>query len=448
MSSVTLESKTMRNPGRVAWGVMLISFAIFCVLCIFSTISTYAFFFQSAIPMTVSAQPSRGTLGVIGSDLNRQLVDTPRSISNGNTVSPADPLSQGVLNFRDQYRDNMLIVMVTMFGDSSVATLRQSARPRFEWGNVSYQVSLVGVRGTLDVVIADVGRDVAVDLVTAQGTRVKLRNSGRYTIESNDAGTRVHNHRGEAVMIPEQSEVGYAVAEAAASYLGEGMQELVSLPTPLNLIDNGTFDAVLVSDDGESLPLDWACRPGVLNAPSSKFFGALQDGRSIIQFVRGDGATSNGETTCLQGLPRGQVWRDVSNYDYLAIRSTFYIAHQSLSACGVRASECPLMIRIEYQTASGEARELIYGFYAYFDPTRTDPTQCDTCNQPHILVKMQSWYTFQTENIFDVLPAELRPTAVTSVRFYASGHEYDLRVAELSLLAMDQTPNEAAEAGS
>jgi hypothetical protein len=179
----------------------------------------------------------------------------------------------------------------------------------------------------------------------------------------------------------------------------------------------------------------------VLNAPSSKFFGARQDGRSIIDFVRGEGATTNGETTCLQGRPSGEAWRDVQQYDYLALRATFYIAHQSLSACGFRGSECPLMLRVEYVTDSGEQRELIYGFYAYFDPQSPWPKQCDTCSQPHILVKMQSWYTFQTDNILAILPQEDHPAAITSLRFYASGHEYDLRVAEISLLAQETTLN-------
>jgi hypothetical protein len=442
--NIAVEEPQVRNPSRAAWGVLLISFAIFCALCVLSTVSTYAFFFQSTLPMTTVAQPSRGAIGVIGADLNRQLVDNPRQISLGNTVSPADPLSQGLVSFRDPHSDNMLIAMVTLFGDSSAATVRQSARPRFEWSNSGYRIDLIGARGTLDVVIASALRDIIVDVQTAQGGRVKLRNEGRYTLEITDNTLRVTNHRGEAVLIPGQQEVGYAVAAGTSSALESGQNQPRAVALPVNLIENASFDQVLQNEGSDPLPLNWACRPGVLNAPSSRFFGARQDGRAIIDFVRGDGATTNGETTCLQGRPSGEAWRDLTAYDYLALRATFYIAHQSLSACGFRGSECPLMLRVEYLTESGDSgelvsRELIYGFYAYFDPQSPWPKQCDTCSQPHILVKMQSWYTFQTENILAILPEDEHPVAITSLRFYASGHEYDVRVAEVSLLAQQST---------
>lgn len=425
----------MRNPERAAWGVMLIAFAIFCTACILSTVSVYSFFFQSTVPMNVIAQPSRGAIGVVGTDFTRQLVDTVRQLTNG-TVSPADNLSQGVVVFRDQYRDNLVIAMMTLHGDRSSVNIVASQRPRFDWGNASYEIDLTDVRGRVDVVVSpDVGRGVDVNLLTQQGARLLLNSPGRYSIEAGEQTVVVSNNSGQLILIPEKQDVGYVVSAGATVRIIEDEAQPVTLPSLVNLVSNSDFASVLQTEGAASIPLNWACRPGVLNQPSSTFVSDTQDGRAIIRFLRGDGATTNGETVCQQGQPSGEVWRDVSGYDYLALRTTFYVAHQSLSLCGVRGSECPLMVRIEYLTAAGEVRELIYGFYAYFDPMSPWPARCDTCTQPHTLVKMQSWYTYETENIFAILPEEERPVAISSIRFYASGHEYDLRVAEMSLVA-------------
>ncbi len=426
----------MRNPERAAWGVILIAFAIFCTVCILSTVSVYVFFFQSTVPMNVVAQPSRGAIGVVGTDFTRQLVDTMRQLSTGNAVSPADNLSQAVMMFRDQYRDNRVIAMATLHGDRSSVSLVTSQRPRFDWGSASYQIELSDVRGRVDFVVSpDVGRGVDIRLRTQQGARLLLAASGRYAIESGEQTVVVSNDNGQLIVIPENQDIGYVVAAGATVRIMEGEAQPITQPAPVNLVENSHFESVLQTEGAASIPLNWACRPGVLNQPSSTFVSGIQDGRTMIRFLRGDGATTNGETVCQQGQPSGQVWRDVSGYSYLALRTSFYIAHQSLSLCGVRGSECPLMVRIEYLTADGDIRELIYGFYAYFDPMSNWPSRCDTCMQPHTFVKMQSWYTYETENIFAILPQEERPVAISSIRFYASGHEYDLRVAEMSLLA-------------
>lgn len=427
------ETPLMKNPERAAWGVLLVSFAVSCLMCMLSTIAVYIFLFQSTVPMVASAQPSRGVIGVTTTDLSRQLVDFSRSLSPGNTTNPADPSSQGVVAIRDPHNDNQLVVMLSLQGDSSSVALRRAERPRFEWGNAHYQVEFTGVRGDIDILIADnISREIAVDLVTVQGVRIKLRNGGRYALLATDSAVSLINHNGEAVLIPATQDIGWAVGQGNGIRIENNATEPAPLEPFINLLDNPLFEQVGGTD---LIPLNWACRPGVLNAPSSRFMTGHQDGHAMIQFVRGDGAQTNGETSCQQGLQRGEAWRDVSGYDYLAIRTTFFIGHQSLSTCGERASECPLMIRLGYITANGEPRELIYGFYGYLDGSREYPTQCDTCIQPHILVRNQTWYTYESENILAILPEDEKPSAITFVRFYASGHEYDVRVSEVSLLA-------------
>jgi hypothetical protein len=155
----------------------------------------------------------------------------------------------------------------------------------------------------------------------------------------------------------------------------------------------------------------------------------------VLQLVRG--ATSeHGATFCKQGLSKGQHWIDVTDYNFLELRVSLYIQYQSVAACGVAGSECPLMILIDYVDINGVERGLSYGFYAV--PNEQYPPRCATCWQDHIdhiRIGEQVWYNFDSSNIFSILPENQRPASISSIYFYASGHQYDTRIGEVSLIA-------------
>src|SRR5690606_32162478 len=137
----------------------------------------------------------------------------------------------------------------------------------------------------------------------------------------------------------------------------------------------------------------------------------------------------HGETGCLH------IWGlnglDVTNYSTLRLRVSFNIQWQSLPICGVAASECPVMVEISYLNEWGQPRTWIQGFYALSDgavPGTRD--RCDTCLQPHERVTGGNWYTFESGNLFN-LQEGFRPTTITQIRFYTSGHAYDVYVGEV-----------------
>jgi hypothetical protein len=45
------------------------------------------------------------------------------------------------------------------------------------------------------------------------------------------------------------------------------------------------------------------------------------------------------------------------------------------------------------------------------------------------------WHTFESGNLADILPDEVKMHTLKEIRFYASGHAYDVFVDEVSLLA-------------
>lgn len=458
----------MRNPERIAWGVLLIAFAAFCTSCVLSVLAVYAFFFQSTVPMSVTAQPARGTFGFTGADRRETLVrDRPLEMNVGNSVAPSDQQSQLTIAVRDPNNPDFIVAMLTLKGNNASAMLRSALSPRFEWGNGRYQV-VIDVSGNLNVLVAeDLTRELSLDLFTASGARVSLSKAGRYTISASNIQTSVINFEGEAVLIPDNERRGWPISVGSGSLLYQGASETTPLPMPVELVDNNTLKMGVPIKDARNptpviAPSAWGCehRNFQEDTPAGRLFGFIQDGRTVLQMVRGEGATSHGETFCQQGRQSGKEWHDVSGYSYLALQTTFLIQDQSsttLSACGKDATECPLMIIIEYidqefldrtDEEGVQPPQLIFGFYAEFDPSRPNLLRCAACHQDHIYVQKDAWYTYDSGNLFDLfdqLPDRpgKRPLAISQIKFYASGHEYDVRVSEISLFAGETSPNEA-----
>ncbi len=49
------------NTQQLAWGVMLLSFAVFCAILIFVIIGANYFVFQSRVPLSAQIHVARGT---------------------------------------------------------------------------------------------------------------------------------------------------------------------------------------------------------------------------------------------------------------------------------------------------------------------------------------------------------------------------------------------------
>jgi hypothetical protein len=131
----------------------------------------------------------------------------------------------------------------------------------------------------------------------------------------------------------------------------------------------------------------------------------------------------------------------VKDAQSLVLHLQVRVNYHSLSVCGALGSECPVMVRIDYQDAAGSARQWVHGFYALEDPAFTLPYYCTTCPDPssgdHNRVPEQGWFVYDSPNLMELQPPELRPVLIQSVRIYASGHSYDSMVTGVELLAQE-----------
>lgn len=135
---------------RVAWAVMLASFFTFCTLMTLGGVALYQFLFVSTVPMDVTVQASRGSLGITGTDLREEVVQGARPLPIGGRVRPSDVDSQGEVVLRDPYRQGAFVASLTLNGSAATATLRSADRQRFSWGTTGYALELDGISGRLD----------------------------------------------------------------------------------------------------------------------------------------------------------------------------------------------------------------------------------------------------------------------------------------------------------
>jgi hypothetical protein len=389
------------------------------------------FLFQSSVLMETSIQVGRGSVSVAGST-----VYVGTDLTNGDKLR-TDPQSQATIAFRDSEQSDHLVAAITMQGNTNL-TVWRSVRPRFHWGTGTYNIELQDFSGDLDVFIPkDLLRDVRLTVRTPQDVLADFGASGQYSISVSASQLRVVNRQGMVSIIPANSNEGRAVpVDSQGIITFDNPSEVALSPALVNILWNSTFEDVFSppgSVGPQALALAWGCTNSTTNLPRGSYHAEIQDGRYLLRLLRAENAESHGETRCGTWFPNGGY--DVANLGTLVLRASFNIQYQSLNVCGTDGSECPLMLRVDYLDANGIGHIWYHGFYATKDLQQNYPLTCDSCASEHEQVNEKTWYTYDSGNWFTLFSPDQRPTTIVNVQFYASGHQYDVYVGEVALLA-------------
>lgn len=426
------------NPIQLAWGVIFAAFTVFSVLCVTSVLGVHYFFFQSSLSLDVVLQVGRGTVGVRSSNGIEQAESDERTLSEGAFVrtDQTDLLSQAVISLHDPKYDNSLIASITLKGDTS-AQLHSASRPRFRWSSSVYY-SEIEVSGDVDVLIADdLNRDIQIIVRSAEGAEVRLEASGRYSVQISNTAVQLTNHAGQAVLIAPDRSAAQSISEGQKGVLNTGSNTIALVPMLIELVTNSGLQPFSSDDSVEVALVGWSCTNGPPNnLPNGDYRAAVApDGRPGLRLVRGDGADTNAYTKCEQTLGPAHTGIEVSSYDYLALQAIVYVGYQSLSRCGEEGSECPLMVRVYFRDSETDTSwNWIHGLYARDDPGTTYPFRCSSCIDNHVEIYDNVWYTYISDNLLTIFN-DRHPTVITGIEFFAEGHQYDVYVDEISLLA-------------
>jgi hypothetical protein len=423
------------NPQDRAWGILWLSFAVFCLVCLAAGVSVTYFLFQSTVPLDAGLYMGRGTASVS----NTAATSGEYQLSDGNSIDIVFP-SQGTIFFRDGSSADRLIATVTIRGDTRF-TVQNTDRPRFDWGTGGYRVTLSSFRGEVDVfVVEGLSRPLELNVITERGDRAQISESGQYTLVTSPNQVRLLTSAGAAVLKPALLDFGTAVPpnNRGTIVYGEETARVDLSPAYINLVTNSTFQDLLQIGDGDQVAdvaPGWGCYNGPNDVPQGQFSTEPKDGRYVMRFFRDDGAEAQGSTGCIANWGRTVGGIDVSDYSYLAIRASFFVDYQSVSLCGQQASECPVMVQIQYVDQEGDLRRWTHGFYYLLDPNYSYPLQCDTCTQEHERINEKAWFTYDSGNLLTLFPPQDVPVSIVNAHVYASGHQYDVYIGEMALLA-------------
>jgi hypothetical protein len=126
---------------------------------------------------------------------------------------------------------------------------------------------------------------------------------------------------------------------------------------------------------------------------------------------------------------RQEISYDVRDFASLALHLNVRVRSQSLTGCGSVGSECPIMVRIDYEDVHGTDRVWYHGFYS------VEPGESDLLFTWLEQVPPQTWYTFDSGNLVQLF--EEPPALIKRLAIYASGHSFDALATEVELLAQE-----------
>ncbi|MBN1966090.1 MAG: hypothetical protein JW910_15680, partial [Anaerolineae bacterium] len=430
----------MKDPARLAWTVLLIALVMFCTLTTSTFLVVRWFLFDSTTPMTTMLSVARSTVGVRANLLDAaEEVERSSRYLQENVRLTTDGTSQGVISFTDLYTHET-IATVVLHRDSAL-TLSRAAQPRFNFSSGWYTLSIRDLTGSVDVdIVPGLPRGIILAVESPLG-QVSMTASGRYRITSQESELSLLNRNGEAFIV-DATNPGRVIPEGMEGRIAGEDGSITVTRTVIDILEDISFDTF--NPANPELSSAWRCY--TLSDDPEAAVGTyrreeLAEGRSAMHITRiesaGEPANNHAETGCRQYLNTINTPLSVEGISYLELRATMQINEppQTLSTCGVAGSECPVMLEINYIDQYGEERHWIQGFYARYDPATGYPLRCDTCTLNHERINKDTWYTYSSGNLLQLIPEAQRPVAIRDIHFYSSGHEYEMLLSEVALLA-------------
>jgi hypothetical protein len=397
-----------RNPQRLAWIVLLLAFAGFCLIVVGVPLGAKRYVQVAQKGQDILVESLAGTV-LVTLPISSGPVPLSRgenmSVPEGTTVR-VDDTSEAVLTFFDHSTMHLYPGSTVRLITSRAPRYRSGLRPNTVALELSGGRAYVGTALSLDYPL-----DFVVDTVQAQ---MRLGADGSYAIEARNDLAAVSAYRGSAEVATAQGSVTLNAREHTEVALGQAPAAVTGVAQ--ELIVNGEFREPL--SETWRFFNDQGADGGDVDGRSEV---VVDEGRRAIKLYRTGGQGNHCETVLEQSIDQ-KLSDPISS---LIVRATVKVRYQSLSGGGYLSSEYPLMIRIRYRDAYDSEAEWVQGFYIQNvdgSPT-TDGLQ----------IPDDRWYPYESENLLDSLP--IRPYRIISVRVYASGWDYESLIGEISLTA-------------
>lgn len=393
------------NPERLAWVVLLTAFAIFCAIAVSLPLGVRAYVRGATHPQLTRLSPINGTIRVLepGKEEPIAVTGAKDDVPEGAKVI-ADATSRAFLTF---FEDSKL-----RLNENTQIILRTSRAPRFTSGTEPNAIEIDLEGGLLSVGVAPpIARPIHFEVHTPHAV-IHLQEGG-YSIQVSSEETQVVTRVGQATV----SALGQTVTlkQDERATVATGQPPVGPLPKMRNVIVNGDFQGSL---DVGWLRYDYKDVP---EEASGRVEIVVDNARRAVRFTREGGNKYHGETGITQ-----MIELDVRDFSYLDLRLDVRLLEQSLSGCGYRSTECPVIARLDYKDVHNNDLHWYHGFY-YQNVDNLPVWEADGIPQ-------DVWYPYESGNLMALL-GDARPAYLTSIRIYASGWDYQSMVSNVELLA-------------
>lgn len=411
------------NPERLAWVVILLSFAVFLSLAV--TIPWVVGYTIQYLPVNQSAQldPSLESFFSVylpkSGDAIAVTGAVSKTITAGSVIEAASDATQGTLSLISDEEDKTAQILgsVQIYSGTTIKILRLS-RPFFKgWSSEPYQAELFLERGQARIFTnSGKARPLAVKLETPHGT-VTLA-TGSYQISVEEARTNVTVIAGSATLM-HGDERKLVLTGGLRAWMETGALAPGATSSMQNLIRNGSFTPPALDS--------WQSYQGPEGNPEPGSVSFIErEGRKVAYFIHQASENGHNEVGITQLIDK-----KVDVYDSLLLQLDVNILFQNLPGAGYMNTEFPVRVQLNYTDQYGKDLTWGYGFY-YRSPEPPGPSEVIGGEQ----ILQAQWHTYSSPNLMELLEQEgTRPSHINSIRIYASGWNYQSLVSEVSLSA-------------
>lgn len=390
-----------RDPQKVAWAILSVSFFVFCVLAVSIPLTIRWWIITATTSHDATLEVISGTALVSLKGLPPEVgVTSEREIPEGSIIR-TDANSKALLTFFDGSR-------VTIFPKSDVRLIKARSRS-FNLSPRPNEIALEQNAGRIRVgPVLPTSRPIDWQLKTPHG-QISLT-EGSYSVIVSRETSEIAVRRGEATVEADGQTAILPPGKRVVVALGKGPSDL--LPAARNLIINGDFSRGLSAWRTYSTSGQEGVEGGEVELTTF-------EGRQVMRFHRQGEEGVHTEVGITQ-----EVNQDVSDYLSLQLRLDVRVDSHSLGGGGYLSSEYPVIVRIDYEDEYGSAAHWYHGFYC--QNVQNNPTLNGE------LIRCGVWYPYEETNLLKIL--EPPPFYIRSVRIYSSGWNYDSLGAEIGLL--------------
>lgn len=412
---------------RMGWAFLLMSFAIFLAIAISIPLGISAYIRNSKQPLTATVQANQGTVRI--DDRNGQtratLVGEPEESVESGAEIVTDATATALLSLFPPDSDQIL-ARVQLYGNTNLQLVNVDA-PRFDMSDLEQRVEMSLQSGRLRVSLPELtDRPTAVRIATPRG-EVSILDEGQYALEVTNTQSQITVLEGRVLVVVDEESLALESEQRAVIPIEGALVGPVS--TERNLIINGDFEEFFANWNLFSWNVE------LPNQPEGEVTVSNTGGEPALHVIR-DGA-GHADVRLRQ-----LINQDVADYRTLQLFLTFRILGQTLAVCGIRGSECPLFLRVNYVDEEGVAHTWQHGFYgtgnvdAALAPDAC--VSCDVVQSSHQLIQLGPVHFYEVDLRADVArQGFLPPRVIENIELVASGHGFELEVLEVAIMAKE-----------